>query len=117
MRNITLDRMAVGLSGLCLVHCLASVALVSALSVAGDALGDPVIHRVGLAAAMLLAGVALGQGYRAHRAVRPVLLGLGGLGLMALGLIVPHGGAEVASTIAGVIMLAAAHLMNTRVRG
>lgn len=116
MRSTHLDRMAVGLSGLCVLHCVASVALVSALSVAGDALGDPLFHRVGLAAAMLLAAVALGQGYRAHRAWRPALVGAAGIGLMALGVVVPHGGAEVASTIAGVTVLAAAHLMNTRVK-
>lgn len=111
-----LDRVAVGLSGLCVLHCVASVVLVSALSVAGDALGDPVFHRVGLGAAMLLAAVALGQGYRAHRALRPALIGVTGVALMALGLVVPHGLAEVIATVAGVTILAAAHLLNTRVR-
>lgn len=115
MKRATLDRVAVGLSGLCVLHCVASVVLVSALSVLGDALGDPLIHRVGLAAAMLLAAVALGQGYRAHRAAAPALVGMAGVALMALGLVVSHGLAEVAATVAGVSLLAAAHLLNTRV--
>ena len=116
MRSSTLDRMAVGLSGLCVLHCVLSVVLVSAISVAGDALGNPVIHRVGLFAALVLAAVALGQGYLAHRAVAPALVGLGGVVLMASGLMVGHGMAEVALTIAGVVVLAAAHLLNGRVK-
>lgn len=116
MRRPTLDRMAVGLSGLCVLHCVASVVFVSLLSALGDVLGDPIIHRVGLAAAMLLAVIALGQGYRAHRAPRPALVGTAGIALMALGLVVTHGISEVAATITGVMLLAAAHLMNMRVR-
>lgn len=116
MRSPNLDRMAVGLSGLCVLHCIASVVLVSLLSALGDVLGDPIIHRAGLAAAMLLAGIALGQGYRTHRALRPALVGMAGVALMALGLVVTHGVAEVAATVVGVMLLAAAHLMNMRVR-
>lgn len=115
MRSANLDRMAVGLSGLCLLHCIASVVLVSAVSVLGDALGDPAIHRVGLTAATLLACIALGQGYRAHRAIGPAIVGVAGIVLMALGLIASHGLAEVAATITGVTLLAVAHLLNTRV--
>lgn len=116
MQTPTLDRVAVGLSGLCVLHCIASVVIVSAVSALGDALGDPLIHRVGLAAAVLLASIALGQGYRTHRALFPVLVGLGGIVLMMLGLVVSHGPLEVAATVAGVSMLAIGHLMNGRVR-
>ena len=116
MRSAPLDRMAIGLSGLCVLHCVLSVLLVSALSVVGDALGDPVIHRVGLCAAILLAAVALGQGYRTHRARGPALTGLVGIALMATGLVVSHGAFEVAVTVAGVIVLAGAHLLNGRVK-
>lgn len=42
------DRLAVGLSGLCLVHCLASTMLLAVLSAAGGALLDPSIHEIGL---------------------------------------------------------------------
>ena len=111
-----LDRFAVGLSGLCIVHCVLSVVLVSMLSTAGTFLTDPSFHEVGLAGAVMLGAVALGQGYAAHRAVRPAIVGVVGLALMTTGLIVEHGWPEVAVTIAGVVVLAVAHLMNARAR-
>jgi hypothetical protein len=112
----TLDRMAVGLSGLCVIHCVLSVIFVAVLSGAGTLLTNPLIHRVGLFGAVVLASFALGQGYMTHRATRPALLGLTGLGLMIAGLLAPHGWVEVAATVAGVSILAAAHLMNARAR-
>jgi hypothetical protein len=112
----SLDRMAVGLSGLCVIHCILSVIFVAVLSGAGTLLTDPIIHRIGLLGAVVLAALALGQGYMKHRAVRPALLGLTGLGLMIAGLFAPHGWVEVAATVAGVSILAAAHLMNARAR-
>jgi hypothetical protein len=111
-----LDRMAVGLSGLCVVHCVLSVIFVAVLSGAGTLLTNPLIHRVGLFGAVVLATFALGQGYMAHRATRPALIGLAGIALMTLGLFAPHGWGEVAATVAGVSILAAAHLMNASAR-
>lgn len=112
----SLDRMAVGLSGLCIVHCVLSVVFVAILSGAGTLLTDPIIHRIGLLGAVMLAALALGQGYMKHRAVRPALIGLSGIGLMIVGLFAPHGWSEVVATVAGVSILAAAHLMNARAR-
>ena len=43
-----LDRMAIGLSGLCLVHCLATSVLIALLASAGGLLVAPIIHEVGL---------------------------------------------------------------------
>ncbi len=111
-----LDRLAIGLSGLCVVHCVLSVALVAMLSGAATILTDPIVHRVGLAGALLLAGVALRQGYVTHGARLPTAIGLTGLSLMAFALFVPHGWMEVTATIAGVSILAVAHLMNARSR-
>ncbi|MES2291158.1 MAG: MerC domain-containing protein [Pseudomonadota bacterium] len=110
-----LDRLAIGLSAMCVVHCVLSVVLVALLSSA-TFLTDPVIHRAGLAGAVLLAAVALRQGYVSHRARRPAIVGLAGLSLMTFALFVPHGWAEVAATVTGVSILAAAHLMNARSR-
>jgi len=112
----SLDRVAVGLSGLCLLHCVATVVLLSVLSAAGTFLTNPAIHEVGLFGAIVLAAVALGQGYVAHGAPRPTLVGIAGLSMMALGLVVPHGWAEVAATVCGVSLIAAAHLMNARIK-
>ena len=37
-----------GLSGLCLVHCVATAVLLGLLASAGGMLGAPIIHEVGL---------------------------------------------------------------------
>jgi hypothetical protein len=114
IRSMYLDRAAIGLSGLCIVHCVLSVVLVATMTGASSLLADPIIHKVGLVGAIVLGAVALGQGYRRHRATRPLVVGGGGLVLMALGLVVPHGLPEVIVTIVGVTVLALAHLMNVR---
>ena len=111
-----LDRMAVGLSGLCILHCVLSVVLVAALSGVGTLFTDPLFHRLGLMGAVVLAALALGQGYARHRARGPLVIGLAGLSLMSAGLVAPHGWVEVALTVGGVTVLAVAHLMNARLR-
>ena len=49
-----MDRLAIGLSGLCLVHCLASAIVVAMLASAGGLLVSPAIHEIGLFIAILL---------------------------------------------------------------
>ena len=49
-----LDRIAMGLSGLCLVHCIGTAILLGLLASAGGFLGSPVIHEVGLTLAMVI---------------------------------------------------------------
>ena len=111
---VHLDRLAIGLSALCVVHCLFSVLLVVLLSGASSLVADPIVHRIGLGVAAVLAAVALRRGYAAHRARLPAAIGVTGIAIMALALLVPHGWAEVAMTVTGVVILALAHLMNTR---
>ena len=109
-----LDKLAVGLSGLCLIHCVLSVVLVSIFASAGTLLTSPSVHHVGLIGAVLLGALALGQGYAAHGARRPALIGLVGLALMKRALDVPHGSMEVLLTVVGVSILAFAHVLNSR---
>lgn len=107
-----LDRLAMGLSGLCLVHCLASAVLLGLLSAAGGLLGAPIIHEVGLAFAMVLGAVALGRGYLEHQFVLPCAVGGLGLGVMAGALSLPHDGNEAVFTVVGVMILALSHRLN-----
>jgi hypothetical protein len=107
-----LDRIAIGLSSLCLVHCIATVALAAVLASAGAALANPAFHEIGFGLAILLGAVALGRGYKVHRRRRPLLLGTVGLCLMGIGLTMRHGGAEIGCTLAGVLLLALAHRLN-----
>jgi MerC mercury resistance protein len=109
-----LDRLGIALSGLCAVHCLVGLALVSMLGLGGEALLSPSIHRIGLALAVMIGIFTLGLGFRHHGKRVPLLIGGLGLALMAIGLAVPHGLPEASFTIAGVALLAVAHVWNLR---
>ncbi|MFM5931311.1 MAG: MerC domain-containing protein [Novosphingobium sp.] len=109
-----LDRTGILISGLCAVHCLASLLLVSALGLGGQILLAPAIHRVGLGVAIAVGAVTLGIGIYRHGQIWPLLVGSVGLLLMTAGLLVPHGAAEAILTIAGVGMVASAHILNLR---
>ena len=107
-----LDRVAISLSGLCLVHCLATSVLLAFISAAGGILGAPVIHEVGLTLAMLLGAVALGKGIIDHGFMMPSAVGGLGLGVMAGALTLPHDGSEALATIFGVMIVALGHRLN-----
>ena len=62
IRGSTIDRLAIGLSGLCLVHCVASAVLLALLASAGGVLLHPAFHEVGLSLAILLGAIGLGRG-------------------------------------------------------
>lgn len=105
------------LSAACVVHCVAITVLAAALSTAGGILGSPLVHEVGLVAALLLAVVAFGRGLVAHRRALPLLLGGMGLVAMAAAVFVSHAGGhrlETVLTIGGVALLAGGHALNRR---
>ena len=107
-----LDRMAIGLSGLCLVHCLGTAVLLGLLASAGGWLGNPLIHEVGLTLAMAMGALALGRGIYEHGYTMPSAVGGLGLGVMAGALSLPHGGNEPIFTVIGVAILALGHRLN-----
>ncbi len=107
-----LDRIAVGLSGLCLVHCVATAVLLGLVASAGGLLGSHWVHEVGLTLAMLLGFVALGRGVAEHGFMMPSAVGGLGLGVMAGALTLPHDGTEALYTMLGVAVLALGHRLN-----
>jgi hypothetical protein len=108
------DRLAITLSGLCLLHCLAGVALLSAFAVSGPWLSHNV-HLVGLVLALPLACWALWRGFAQHGQLPVLLLGALGIGLMAISVFVVHGTpVELLASVVGVALLALAHLLNMR---
>ncbi|MCG8393506.1 MAG: MerC domain-containing protein [Pseudomonadales bacterium] len=83
MQRLRLDQAAIALSGLCMVHCLASVAglfAIGLLSAFGSV--DEVFHLTMLAFIVPVSMLAMVAGYRRHRRRRVLLPGL--LALMAL---------------------------------
>lgn len=107
-----LDRFAIGLSGLCLVHCLATTVALALVASAGSVLGAAWIHEVGLALAMVMGAIALGRGIVEHGYSMPSAVGGLGLGVMAGALSLPHDGSEALYTVVGVAVLALGHRLN-----
>ncbi len=107
-----LDRLAIGLSGLCLVHCLGTTIVLAVLASAGGMLGAPIIHEVGLSLAMLLGALSLGKGIVDHGYAMPSAVGGVGLGVMAGALTMPHDGTEALYTVIGVAIVALGHRLN-----
>jgi hypothetical protein len=107
-----LDRMAISLSGLCVIHCLGTAILIGLLASAGGILGRPIIHEVGLTLAMILGTVALGRGVLTHGFMMPAAIGALGLGVMAGALTLNEGRLEPVYTVVGVLILALGHRLN-----
>jgi len=109
-----LDRAGILISGLCVVHCLAGLLVVSVLGLGGEFLLAPAWHRAGLAVAIGVGAITIGLGVLRHGRMLP--LGLAGVGLVLMsgGLFVSHGFAEAGLTVPGVLLLAVAHILNLR---
>ena len=107
-----LDRLAMSLSGLCVVHCVATAVLLGLVASAGGLLGKPIVHEVGLSLAMIIGAFALGRGYVEHGFMLPAAVGAMGLGVMAGALTLHEGGHEPIYTVVGVLIVALGHRLN-----
>jgi MerC mercury resistance protein len=112
------ERAALGMSTLCLIHCLALPMLLAAVPVLAASLHLPAdLHRWLLLFALPSSSIALLSGCRVHRKPGPLLVGLAGLALMATGALLLEGSPrEVPVSVAGSLLLVAAHLANWRAR-
>jgi vacuolar-type H+-ATPase subunit I/STV1 len=113
-RSGMIDRVGIALSGLCLVHCLASAIFVAIMASAGGLLLDPIIHEVGLGFAIVLGTLALGRGILEHGFMMPSAVGGLGLGVMAGSMMLEHSGTSTVYTVVGVLILALGHDLNRR---
>lgn len=112
MRAATSDFIGQALSVLCVIHCaLTPVVLLVAPAVAGI-FGNA--HPVLLVLVLATAAWALVPGYRHHGQRAPVLVGLGGITLLALGTLVFHAnpGLDIAFSVAGAGLMLTAHWKN-----
>lgn len=109
-----LDQFGIGLAGLCMVHCIVTLVIVSALGLGGHFLLEPSIHRVGLMLALVLAATAIGWGAIRHRRAAPLVTATTGLTFMAGALATGHGTHEMVLTLVGVVLVSAGHVMNLR---
>ena len=114
------DWLGAGLSGLCMVHCLALplLALLFAIQLPGVLVGESV-HGVLLFLVLPTALTVLGLGFRQHRRLTVLLLGAAGIAVMlsAHALAGLWGeSAEKIATLTGSVTLVWAHLLNYKAR-
>lgn len=114
-----LDRAAIALSGLCVLHCLAMPFVLLLLPFLGQFAEDH-FHLQMLAVVTPASILALGLGYRRHRHPGVPAAGVIGLLLLLVGATWAHSEIGIVAdrviTIAGSSILAVAHFYNSRLR-
>ena len=111
------ERLAVGASLTCLVHCLGLPLLLAALPALSSALPIPEsFHWWVLGIAVPAAVGALFHGRARHRRAWPLAIGVVGLCLLAGGALLGEGSGEIALTVLGSLTVAGAHIANWRMR-
>ena len=109
------DAVAASLSLACLIHCLVLPVTVAAIPALAQWIALPEsLHLILFALALPVSGLALWRGHARHDRAYPVWAGATGLALMAAGLLMEPW--ETPLTVAGAVILAAAHLANWRAR-
>lgn len=108
------DMLAIGISGLCLAHCLLLPVAIAALPVLGVFSEDEWVHQVliGIAAPVSLWAIARSGNWRRAGILLPMLCGLCLLGAGAF--FEPLHDYETPLSIAGALLLAWAHFRNAR---
>ncbi len=107
------DLVAIGLSGLCMIHCLALPLAAALLPMAGAWAEAEWVH---WAFALTAAPISLWSLTRRPRRV-PIGLGLTGLGLLFAGAAeFPSHEAETVVTVAGSLVLVVAHVLNRAIK-
>jgi hypothetical protein len=109
-----LDRLGLLISSLCLLHCILSIVLVTALGVGSHFFFSPAFHKIGLLLALAIAAIAIGWGAYNHRRIAPIIVAVTGLAFMGGALAMPHDYRELVLTIIGVTLVAIGHLLNLR---
>ena len=114
-RQKWLDAIAIGISSLCLVHCILLPIILIALPIlSASVFLSASLHFWGLIVAAPVSALAIWIGYTRHREVRPAILAAAGLGglIAAEGI---HGSAvEPWLAISGALLIAMAHGLNLR---
>lgn len=119
MLTALLDRFSIGLSALCLLHCLAIPLLISITPVVATfAFADESFHIALIALVVPSSALALGLGCRKHRDLGIVGIGLIGLVILCMAAFSEALGlgevGETVLTVLGALVVASAHLINYR---
>lgn len=118
--HIGLDKTGVSLSVLCLIHCLTGPLLIAFLPTVHTVTDETFFHGLLGPVLVIVAAFALIRGYRQHRKPQILVLGLVGVGFLALGMLAPHEdlfghySVQMALTSIASIFLISAHIWNIR---
>lgn len=112
-----MDRVAMTLSALCLIHCLLVPIFITALPLLAQ-FNDSHFHAQLLIVVIPVSLIAYGLGYPRHRNKSIVAWGIAGIAIMFVGGTVAHDNfgtlADTALTTAGSLILATSHYFNNR---
>jgi hypothetical protein len=113
------DRVAIALSTICIVHCLAMPFVIAVLPIAAFAVGgDGHFHSLMLWFVVPTSVLGFGLGVRVHKRVDIVLMGAVAIAVLAAAALWGHSAwdpsVEVLVNVAASILLAAAHWRNFR---
>jgi hypothetical protein len=117
--SLYLDRAAIGLSMLCVLHCLAlPILLVLTPSLAALAVTNEYFHVVLLCLVLPTSVAALLLGCRRHRRWIVLYWGLAGIAVLSLAFLFGHDLlgeiGEKALTVAGALLVTVGHILNFR---
>jgi len=117
-RSDIVESMAIAAAAACLAHCVALPVLVAALPALASVIPIPTsFHIAALVFAVPTTLFALSIGYRHHRRAFPLITGLAGLALLMIAVVVyERTPGEAPVTMAGSLLIVAAHLSNWRLR-
>jgi hypothetical protein len=113
------DRVAIALSTICIVHCLAMPFVIAVLPLAAFTVGgDGHFHSLMLWFVVPTSVLGFGLGFRVHRRVDIVMLGAVAIAVLAAAALLGHSAwdpsVEVLVNVAASVVLAAAHWRNFR---
>ena len=117
--TIKMDKAAIGLSMLCIAHCLLTpIAIIMLPALGATFFGDEIFHYALLCVVIPISVFSLGLGCRKHERRGILLFGLVGISIMSLILIIGEDVlgelGESMLTILGALIVAFAHVRNFR---
>jgi EamA domain-containing membrane protein RarD len=115
--TLSIDKMAIGLSMICTVHCLLlPIVLVILPTLSASIFGDEGFHQWLLIAVIPISVFALSMGCKSHKKLSVITTGLLGLAILTLAAFFGHDLlgelGEVMASLFGVLLIINSHLRN-----